>query len=384
MVGWMTRWAGALLISVSLAWAAPAANAQQAKPTEAADTAAVRAVGETWRQLYAAGRYSEIPALYAEDTLVMPRGRARIEGRAQMARSIGGLAAGRRVDIQVTERELKLAGDYAWFVGDFRVTYLSPEPNVAPKTEYGRSFILYRRDADGRWRILRDIDSPAPAPGAAATSAPAATAASPPGYDAAGAPKLWNPADRTAPTKCDQLTASKYDRTRLAKPVAREDMDVAAAIKQCEADLAALPGDPRVLFQLGRIYGYAGDKDKTLAARRAAAAAGNHNAIFLLAYLDFVAAKDDGARCAAAKGMRLAADRGNYSAQLTYASYFLEGKLAACADIASPTEIAAYVKAARPVVDGFFETRFADHLGAELARDGAGRETAAGGDGQKR
>jgi ketosteroid isomerase-like protein len=351
----------------------------------------VRAVGDTWRQLYAAGRYSEIPALYAEDTLVMPRGRARIEGRAQMARSIGGLAAGRRVDIQVTERELKLAGDYAWFVGDFRVTYLSPEPNVAPKTEYGRSLILYRRDADGRWRILRDIDSPAPAPGSAPTSTSTSTPTSPPSaatplssYDGADAPKLWNPADRTAPTKCDQLTASKYDRTRLAKPVAREDMDVAAAIKQCEADLAAFPGDPRTLFQLGRIYGYAGDKDKTLAARRAAAAAGNHNAIFLLAYLDFIAAKDDGARCRAAKPMRLAADRGNYSAQLTYASYFLEGKLAACAEVANPAQIAAYVKAARPVVDGFFETRFADHLGAELARGGAGLETAAGGDGQKR
>lgn len=380
MAGMITRLAGALLVAAAMMAAPPSAQAEKKAPTEAADMAAVRAIGETWRQLYAAGRYSEIPALYAQDTIVMPRGRPRIDGREQMARAIGGLAAGRRVEIQVTERELKLVGDYAWFVGDFRVTYLSAEPNVAPKTEYGRSFILYRRDGDGKWRILRDIDSPAPTPGAAPPPPPTAPPSPAASAEAMGAPKLWNPADRTVATKCDQLTASRYDRTRLAKPVAREDMDVAAAIKQCEADLAALPGDPRILFQLGRIYGYAGDKEKTLAARRAAASAGNHNAIFLLAYLDFIAAKDDAGRCAAAKGMRLAADRGNYSAQLTYASYALEGKLAACSDIAGPDQIAAYVKAARPVVDGFFETRLADHLAAELARTGA----PAGGEAPKR
>ena len=84
-------------------------------------------------------------------------------------------------------------------------------------------------------------------------------------------------------------------------------------------------------------------------------------------YLDFQAAKDDAARCTAARRMRLAADRGNYSGQLTYASYLIEGKLAACPDRATPTEGAAYVTAARPAVQGFFETRFADHLGTQFA-----------------
>jgi ketosteroid isomerase-like protein len=360
-----------LAVALGVALMAPAAPAQgKPKPSAAEDVAAVRAVGETWKQLYQAGRFSDIPELYAQDTVVMPRGRPRIEGREQMRKAIGGLAAGRRVEIDVTERELKVVGDYAWFQGDFRVTYLSQDANVAPKTEYGRSLILYRRDGDGRWRILRDIDSPSPPPGTPVQSGalavrPAAAAAI---ATDSRAPKQWNPASRTVVTQCDLLTSSRYDRTRLAKPVARDEIDVPAAIKQCEADLVTYPDDPRILFQLGRLYGYSGDREKTLASRKAAAAAGNHNAIFLLASLDWSAAKDDVSRCAAAQGMRLAADRGNYSAQLTYAAFYLEGRFTPCADVATADQVAAFVKAARPVVDGFFETRFAEHLAADLSK----------------
>jgi hypothetical protein len=290
-----------------------------------------------------------------------------------MRRSVGGLAAGRKVDIDVTEREISVVGDLAWFISDFRVTYSGGEGNTAGRTEYGRSMILFRRDTDGRWRVHRDMDSPAPPPGVTLAAAPL-PAATTPALVAATAPagttvpRVWDPSDRKEPTECDRLTSSRYDRTRLAKPVAREDMDVPAAIRQCEADLLRFPGDPRIHFQLGRIYGYAGNQAKTLEHRRAAAAAGNHNAIFLLGYLAWSSAKDDQARCSAARDMRLSADRGNYSGQLTVASLFLEGRLAMCRDLVTAEQVRSYLKAARPSVDGFFETRLAAHLAYELER----------------
>jgi ketosteroid isomerase-like protein len=328
---------------------------------EAADLAAIRAVGQTWKRLYTEGRFSEIPNLYTQDTMVMPRGRPVIVGRDQMRRSIGGLAAGRKVNIDVTEKEAFVAGRYGWFVSEFKVTYTPAVANAPVVSEHGRSLILYRKDSDGQWRIHRDMDSPAPH--ADLTEARAALLLPPVGP----APALWDPRSRTEVTQCDRLTASRYDRTRLAPPVARDAMDVPAAIAQCEADLARFPDDPRLNFQLGRIYGYAGDRTKTLAARRAAARAGNHNAIFLLAYLDWTAAKDETARCTAARDMKLAADRGNYSAQLTYASFFLEDKFKACPEVATRGEVSGYIAAARPAVDGFFETRLADHLAAQMA-----------------
>ena len=243
------------------------------------------------------------------------------------------------------------------FIGDFTVTYTPPDAATPPRTEHGRSLIIFRRDGDGRWRVHRDIDSPAPVPAQARARPAEATWAT---------PAAWNPQSRTEATACDRMTASRYDRTRLSPPKARAEIDLPAAIAQCEADLRALPNDPRLLFQLGRLYGYQGDAAKTRATREAAAAAGNHNAIFLLGYLDFLAAKDAPSRCAASGRMKLAADRGNYSAQLAYASFWLEGRFEDCANAARKAEVADYVRAARPAVDGFFETRLADHLGVEI------------------
>lgn len=349
--------------------AVPAGAASVAAPAVASDIEAIRAAGRQWASLYGQGRFAEIPDLYTVDTMVMPRGRPRIEGRDAMRRAIGGLAANRKVDIAVTEREIRVVGDYGWYIGDFVVRYTPRTPGAAPKTENGRSLILYRRDADGAWRVHRDIDSPAPPPSGQAPAAeatperPVAEATAPGTFET---PAIWDPASRTVATDCDRVSASRYDRTRLAPPVPREAIDVPRAIATCEADLDRLPGDPRILFQLGRLYGYAGDRPKTLAARRAAAAAGNPNAIFLLAYLDMESAKDATARCTAAARMRLAADRGNYSARVTYASYWLEGRFEACADRAPHADVAAYVAGATPLADGFFETRLVRHLADRL------------------
>jgi len=361
----MSRILALTVIVTGLALGSSPVSAAATRTSHAADVAAIRSVGQTWKDHYAAGRYALIPALYTQDTMVMPRNRPRIEGRPAMARSIGGLAAGRKVDIDMTEREIGVAGDFGWFIGDFRVTYTPQTANAQPKVEYGRSLILFRRDADKQWRVHRDIDSPAPEPVATALAAIAPAQGGTTGAAFATAPR-WSGSDRTIPTDCDRLASSRYDRTRLAKPRPRDEIDVPAAIRTCEADLARLPGDPRLHFHLGRLYGYAGDVAKTLMHRRAASAAGNHNTIFLLGYLAWSTAKTEAARCAAHREMRDGADRGNYSAQLTYASLFLEGKFAPCPDTASPGDVADYVKAARPVVDGFFETRLADHLTAQL------------------
>lgn len=314
-----------------------------------ADIEAVRAIGRTWQAHYTSGNYDAIPDLYTVDTIVMPRGRPRIEGRERLRESIGGLAAGRRVDIEVTEREIVVAGDIAWFIGDFKVTYRPKDGAAVPETEMGRSMILFKRGDDGRWRVHRDIDSPAPR--------------------AVPQPPVWNPQARTEPTACDRLASGRYDRDRLAPAVARADIDVPAAIRQCEADLAKHPGDARIHFHLGRLYGYAGDVAKTRGHREAAAAAGNPNAIFLLGYLAMGQAKTDAELCASGDRMKLAADRGNYSARIAYSAYVLEGRLAGCADVASVAEVRAYVKAARSAADGFFETLLAEHLDREATQE---------------
>ncbi|MHA7819603.1 MAG: YybH family protein [Erythrobacter sp.] len=326
-----------------------------------ADRDAVRAVGERWRMLYRQGRFSEIPDLYTLDTLVMPRGRPAIVGREEMRRAIGGLAAGRRVEIDVREREITLLGDHAVFIGDFTVTYTPKAGDTrSAVTEEGRSFVVFRRDDDGVWRIHRDMDSPAP-PRAAEQAGTTRSRFS--------ASPAWDGTDRSAPTDCDRLASSRYDRLRLASPLARSDIDVPAAIAQCRADLALHPDDPRIHFHLGRLYGYSGERELSRASREAAARAGNHNAIFLLGYLDWLTAEDDAAKCQAAADMRLAADRGNYSAQVTYSAFQIEGKLSPCGE-AAKAPIGDYLSAAGGSADGYFERLLVSHLQASTSDNG--------------
>lgn len=147
------------LLALSLAVAG--CSADSAEPAIEAD--AVREVGDAWIQAYAAGDFQRIPELYTEDAWIMPRGRPRIVGREALRRSLGGLSRGRDVTISVEERELVVDGDLAWFIGDFRVTY-GLEDDAPPETQYGRSLIIYKKGEDGKWRVHRDIDSPAPGP----------------------------------------------------------------------------------------------------------------------------------------------------------------------------------------------------------------------------
>lgn len=159
----MTRTRG-IVSAISIAVALGAAFAAGVATTSDSDEAAIRAVGKSWIEAYADGDFATIPDLYTEDAWVMPRGRSRIVGRDALRQALGGLAGGRNVTIDVKERELVVHGDMAWFISDFKVTYSSDDAATPAETSYGRSLIIYRRGEDGRWRVHRDIDSPAPKP----------------------------------------------------------------------------------------------------------------------------------------------------------------------------------------------------------------------------
>lgn len=163
----------ALLLALACVFTSPftlRAGAADDGPNDpaTADRAAITALNERWVEAYRGGDYAAIPPLYTEDALIMPRGRPAIEGRAALARRLGGLAAGREVEIDFDIVELEVIGDHAWLVSRFAVTYTSPDDPAASTTEHGRSLIVYRRDSDGAWRIHRDMDAPAPEPSAGA------------------------------------------------------------------------------------------------------------------------------------------------------------------------------------------------------------------------
>jgi uncharacterized protein (TIGR02246 family) len=142
---------------VLLLWLAPAHANEAAR-------AAIEDLNQRWIEAYQQGNYGVIPEFYTEDALIMPRGRPAIEGREALRTALGGLAAGRSVDIDVEIVELEVFEPHAWLVSRFTVTYTNPDDPSDQSSQHGRSLIVYRHDADGQWRIHRDMDSPAPGP----------------------------------------------------------------------------------------------------------------------------------------------------------------------------------------------------------------------------
>jgi uncharacterized protein (TIGR02246 family) len=151
---------GAALLLALGACSQPSGLQRAADPE--ADKAAINAIGDLWMAAYEAGDYDAIIDLYTEDAWIMARGRPKLEGREAIGRSFGGLAAGRKVNIDIVVEELEVIGDWGWLVSEFTVSYGTGSADKPPATDTARSLLIYRRGVDGKWRIHRDMDSPAP------------------------------------------------------------------------------------------------------------------------------------------------------------------------------------------------------------------------------
>ena len=87
---------------------------------------------------------------------------------------------------------------------------------------------------------------------------------------------------------CDLLAGTPFDRQGVVLGVFRTAIDTAAAIPACEAAVAAHPGVPRFVYQLGRAVEEAGDHARAVELYEAAAAAGHVMGIYRLGYLHLI------------------------------------------------------------------------------------------------
>ncbi len=88
--------------------------------------------------------------------------------------------------------------------------------------------------------------------------------------------------------ECDRLAGTPFDRQGVVLGVFRNAIDTAAAIPACEAAVAAYPGVPRFVYQLGRAVEEAGDHTRAAELYEAAAAAGHVMGIYRLGYLHLI------------------------------------------------------------------------------------------------
>lgn len=119
--------------------------------------------GAVWSAAYAARDLEGLMALYEPDAWVMLGGQPALKGREAVrryfAQAFSGPAGENRIELAIEDVQVK--GRLAQLVSLFRLT-VQTDPAVPAKVFTGRSLLIYKKGADGRWRIWRDIDNSTP------------------------------------------------------------------------------------------------------------------------------------------------------------------------------------------------------------------------------
>jgi len=123
--------------------------------------AAIRAAAATWIRRYQAGDLEGLMALYTDSPTVALHGQPLLEGR-QAVRAFFAPAMGRaEVDFTIAVEAIEVHGDVAHLMSKYWLE-ARPHDGGEPYRDAGRSLLIYRRAADGRWLIHVDIDQATP------------------------------------------------------------------------------------------------------------------------------------------------------------------------------------------------------------------------------
>lgn len=142
-----------LLTSAAIAACAPAAPPP-------ADTAAVKAAIEAVNAKVVAaaekGDSAAVVATYDADATVLPPAEPAWHGSAAIAKGWGGMFGAVTIkDFTLTSGDVVVGGDYAAETGTYKMT-LVPKKGAAME-DHGKYVVVWKKQADGSWKLYRDI-----------------------------------------------------------------------------------------------------------------------------------------------------------------------------------------------------------------------------------
>ena len=118
------------------------------------DERAIRQVIETWMRASREGDTQAVLSLMTDDAVFMVPGRPPF-GR-EAFRQASAAMAGMRIEGTSEVVELQVQGDWAFSRNHIDLTMSPPEGE--PVRRSGYTLTLFRKDADGGWRLARDAN----------------------------------------------------------------------------------------------------------------------------------------------------------------------------------------------------------------------------------
>ena len=141
------------------------AGCSQAPPpappdTRVADEKAIRDVEVAWSSDWATRDVDKILSYYADDATLMIPDMPLIKGRNAMKPGLTALLTDKNVSLSfVTSTvEVSKSGDLAYTQGTYSMTHTDPKSKKVV-TEKGKSVTVYKKQADGSWKAIEDINN---------------------------------------------------------------------------------------------------------------------------------------------------------------------------------------------------------------------------------
>jgi uncharacterized protein (TIGR02246 family) len=165
----MRSFARSSLVLAVVALAACAAQAPAPTPppdTRAEDEATIRAAVQEWSASAQAKDPEKFASFYADDAVLMLEGMPDVHGSAGIQEAIGGMMQDPHFALSFEADSVTVArsSDLAVETGSYSMTI--SDAKKKPATQVGHYVVVWKKEADGGWKVWRDVpvsDPPAAA-----------------------------------------------------------------------------------------------------------------------------------------------------------------------------------------------------------------------------
>jgi uncharacterized protein (TIGR02246 family) len=124
------------------------------------DVAAVKTAIEAANAKFTAatekGDSAAVVALYDANAIAFPPGEPAWNGTAAIGKGFGGMMGAFTIkDFTLTANDVVVGGDYAVETGTYKMTMV-PKKGAAME-DHGKYVVVWKKQADGGWKLYRDI-----------------------------------------------------------------------------------------------------------------------------------------------------------------------------------------------------------------------------------
>lgn len=128
-----------------------------------ADIAALNAAREAFMKAYEAGDAEAIGRLYMAEAISEPNNQPTLEGRDAIVASLKSMFEQVSVKPVLTPEETRTLGSVGLDRGTYTVT-VTPKGGAPETSAQGRYMVVFVKEADGSWKVSRDMDNAGGAP----------------------------------------------------------------------------------------------------------------------------------------------------------------------------------------------------------------------------